>query len=119
MVVTKSDLHQALLKLRETYQRKVESLDQDEAIDTLGTGYTNHQADDATAVYEQTVSASTARAVTARLRDIEDALARYDNGTYGVCEDCGTEIDLARLEAIPYTRLCLRCAEARDYNAGM
>src|SRR5262249_22508680 len=40
------------------------------------------------------------------LHDIEDALAKFDAGTYGTCEQCGGEIGDARLEAMPAARLC-------------
>jgi RNA polymerase-binding transcription factor DksA len=43
-----------------------------------------------------------------------DALRRMDVGTYGVCESCGRRIAKARLEAIPYTRFCVKCAETAD-----
>ena len=42
------------------------------------------------------------------LKLVDDALERFDNGTYGLCLDCGQEIDAARLEAIPYAPLCLK-----------
>lgn len=41
------------------------------------------------------------------LDDIEKALARMDEGTYGTCEVCGTEIGEARLEVMPSTRVCI------------
>jgi RNA polymerase-binding protein DksA len=45
----------------------------------------------------------------ALLGQVDDALERMEKGTYGVCERCGEEIDYARLEAIPYATLCIRC----------
>jgi RNA polymerase-binding transcription factor DksA len=51
--------------------------------------------------------------LTETLREIEDALARFDAGTYGICESCGGEIGTARLEAMPATRLCITCASRR------
>jgi RNA polymerase-binding transcription factor DksA len=42
------------------------------------------------------------------------ALRRMDEGAYGTCENCGQAIAKARLEAIPYTRYCVKCAEAVD-----
>ncbi|HEX5614938.1 MAG TPA: TraR/DksA C4-type zinc finger protein [Acidimicrobiia bacterium] len=42
--------------------------------------------------------------------EIDDALARVEAGTYGVCEGCGTPIPPARLEAMPTARLCIACA---------
>lgn len=41
------------------------------------------------------------------LDDIEKALARMDDGTYGTCEVCGTTIGEARLEVMPSTRVCI------------
>ena len=47
------------------------------------------------------------------LTEIEDALKKFDEGTYGVCENCGNPIPDARLEAKPAARLCIDCASAR------
>jgi DnaK suppressor protein len=44
------------------------------------------------------------------LREIEDALRKFDEGTYGRCESCGNPIAEARLEAMPAARLCIDCA---------
>jgi DnaK suppressor protein len=43
------------------------------------------------------------------LQAIEDALERIEKGTYGVCRDCGEPIAEARLNAIPWTRVCIAC----------
>jgi RNA polymerase-binding protein DksA len=44
------------------------------------------------------------------VHEIDDALAKLDEGTYGRCESCGGEIGEARLEAMPAARLCITCA---------
>ncbi len=44
------------------------------------------------------------------LNDAQRALAKIDDGTYGTCERCGSEIGEARLEAMPATRWCISCA---------
>lgn len=49
-----------------------------------------------------------------RVLDIDAALIRVDEGTYGTCERCANEISDARLEAIPAARLCITCASAAD-----
>jgi RNA polymerase-binding transcription factor len=46
-----------------------------------------------------------------QLRSIEAALARVDEGTYGVCASCGEDIATRRLQALPWTEHCLRCQE--------
>lgn len=48
------------------------------------------------------------------LADIDDALRRMDEGTYGVCIDCGRLIEQARLEAVPWTPYCLQDQERRE-----
>ena len=45
------------------------------------------------------------------LQAIEEALFRLEKGTYGVCRDCGEAIAPARLNAIPWTRVCITCKE--------
>jgi len=47
------------------------------------------------------------------LQDIEDALVRFDDGTYGECDSCHQRIPEARLEAMPAARLCIECASQR------
>ncbi len=47
------------------------------------------------------------------LQEIEDALHKFDAGTYGRCESCGNQIAEARLEAMPAARLCINCASRR------
>ena len=45
------------------------------------------------------------------LQAIEEALLRIDKGAYGICRDCGERIAEARLNAIPWTRVCITCKE--------
>lgn len=48
------------------------------------------------------------------LDKIEKALRKIDDGSFGVCEDCGEEISVKRLEARPETTLCIRCKEDQE-----
>jgi DnaK suppressor protein len=51
----------------------------------------------------------------AQLReDLRRAFDLLENGSYGVCEDCGEAISQARLKAIPWAHCCVRCQEMRD-----
>ncbi len=47
------------------------------------------------------------------LMKVEDALARIDAQTYGICEDCGQPIPKARLDVLPHASLCVTCASTR------
>jgi DnaK suppressor protein len=49
-----------------------------------------------------------------RLGMIEMALQRIEEGDYGLCEQCDGVINKTRLNAIPYTPVCIKCAESRD-----
>lgn len=48
------------------------------------------------------------------MEQIKQALARIDSGDYLYCSECGLEIGQARLELLPYTNLCVACAQARE-----
>jgi DnaK suppressor protein len=48
------------------------------------------------------------------LQAIEEALWRIEKGTYGVCRDCGSQIAQPRLNAIPWTRVCITCKEKQN-----
>jgi DnaK suppressor protein len=53
----------------------------------------------------------------AKIKSIEDALQRLNDGTYGICESCGIEIAEERLEALPFTRLCRDCQQDQEREA--
>jgi DnaK suppressor protein len=44
------------------------------------------------------------------IEQIKDAIARIDSGQYGICQSCGEPIAEARLKALPYSNLCIKCA---------
>jgi DnaK suppressor protein len=48
------------------------------------------------------------------LNKIEEALRKIDEGTYGICEDCGSEIPEERLKVIPFAIYCVDCMETRE-----
>ena len=52
-----------------------------------------------------------------KIKQIDDALDRLDQGTYGVCESCGLEIAEERLQAMPFTRLCRDCQQEQEKEA--
>ena len=52
-----------------------------------------------------------------KARNIDDALERMEEGTYGVCDACGLEIAEERLTAMPFTRLCRDCQQEQEREA--
>jgi len=62
---------------------------------------------------ERLNTTGTAKQLDAMLADVERALAKTDEGTYGICDRCGASIPDERLEARPWSVLCVRCSSLR------
>lgn len=77
-------------------------------------GYSFHMADVATDTYDREFSLGLASNDRQLLYDIDDALKRVEEGTFGICEECSKPITKSRLKAIPYTKLCLGCQKKRE-----
>ena len=69
-----------------------------------------HMADLGSDNFEQEFTLSLMENDELTLEAIEAALERIEDGIYGDCEECGTKIPKTRLQAIPYTSLCVKCA---------
>ncbi len=78
-----------------------------------------HQADVGTETFEREKELSILENVEAELADIEHALARLNEGTYGTCEACGRPIDEERLEALPAARLCRDDQQRAEQDVGV
>lgn len=77
-------------------------------------GYTYHMADIATDTYDREFSLSLASNERKLIYEIDDALKKIEEGTYGICEECKNIITKTRLKVLPYARLCLRCQENKE-----
>src|SRR5947209_15253192 len=111
------DSDQARQRLAEERERLVgvratfddEHLSDQSESDSVGeiSSYDQHQADMGTETFEREKDLSILEQVEAELADVEYALRRLDDGTYGTCEVCGRVIPDERLEVMPAARLCL------------
>ena len=54
----------------------------------------------------------------AKLIEVDEALDRIEDGTFGICEECGEPIALKRLEVIPNARYCITCKEELEKGSG-
>ena len=77
-------------------------------------GYAFHMADLATDTYDREFSLNLASNERELLYEIDEALKKIEEGKFGICEECKIPIGKSRLKAIPYTRLCLKCQEAKE-----
>ncbi|MBN1640923.1 MAG: TraR/DksA C4-type zinc finger protein [Anaerolineae bacterium] len=109
---------QAVLKhmLEEERARLTAQLGHTESTMEEHVGYGNHMADDATEAFEQARDFSVRARVKDTLLEVEYALSKFDQGTYGICEHCGAQIDWARLEAKPEARLCMKCKQRSNFG---
>ena len=67
----------------------------------------NHLADTASETYERELDEGLEEDAQQQLREVEGALKRLDAGEYGTCSACGKAIPVERLEAVPWTTLCI------------
>jgi DnaK suppressor protein len=79
-----------------------------------GDGAGNDQADGGSTTLERDHEMSLANNARDMLDQIERALSRIDDGTYGVCESCGKAIGKGRLQAFPRATLCVSCKEREE-----
>lgn len=120
-----------LLSLLKRLQPSVDSLTEDVHQATGGhetgelTNAPMHLGDMGTEEYLFDLSATFLENETFLITEVHDALQRLEAGDYGLCERCGVQIPATRLEALPFARFCVRCAEAvkallpkADLNAG-
>lgn len=79
--------------------------------------YTLHMADMSADTYERELIMDLASSEQEVLYQIDEALKRFEEGTYGTCQQCSRPIVLSRLKAVPYTSLCIGCQRAKEQKA--
>lgn len=92
--------------------------DEEFAQESVGelSNYDNHPADQGTELYEREKDLAFFRRDETEVEEIEKALERMDEGTYGRCEVCGQEIPRERLEALPTALRCVEHAEEEIHD---
>ena len=79
-----------------------------------GVAEVGDRADTATAIENQDTSLQEGSLASDGLQAVRDALKRIEDGTYGICVDCGEAIPTARLNAVPWTPYCIADQEKHD-----
>jgi RNA polymerase-binding protein DksA len=110
---------EALLDERRRVTAAIENLHDDHPgtiSDETGedTAYDNHLADTATETYDRELDYTLEENSEHVLAEIDAALGRIEDGTFGVCTNCGEEIPEERLEARPWATLCIDCQRSRE-----
>lgn len=117
----RSQIQQRLISERRTYVEQVErinetglgglshgdQLQEDSTVD-------NHPADLGSEMFEREKDLGLRSNALRRIREIDEAMQRLQSGQYGICTQCGEQIDPARLQAAPSAATCLRCQQEQE-----
>jgi DnaK suppressor protein len=105
-------LHKVLAGRRDEILKKLRG-----DLDAMGDGATDNTGDEADAAFDaagEEMASQLAELEARELTQIERALYRLRQGTYGQCEGCADKIPLGRLNALPYSTLCIKCKQEME-----
>lgn len=108
------DLEKIKQRLLEKRQQILESLEEASKADINEKTGVEDSADTVTSELSRETHYRLTQAELETLYLIDLALRKIDNGTYGICEECGAIIGEKRLEAIPWVRLCIDCSQNEE-----
>ena len=97
--------HEALIALEKSLVARLNGVESD-----LGSEHSADSAEQVTERENEDVLRHLANETRHELHQVRQALKRIEAGEYGICEQCGTEINPERLVALPYATLCIQCA---------
>ena len=121
--LTRKELDEFRRLLEEEKRRLMEELEameehtpevEDQVGMDVGGGYDEDLADVASSTFEREKGLALESSVQQMLAQVEEALMRIDEGTYGICQRCGNPIDVARLRVLPFATLDVRCKELEE-----
>jgi DnaK suppressor protein len=113
------ELKEKLLAERKDLQSQLDELEEDSfgsnQSDISGEmGFDEEYADAGTATFERERDLSLVNNLRDLMERIDKALAKIEEGTYGLCDRCGKPIEKARLKALPYANLCIKDKQAEE-----
>ena len=99
-------------EMKETMKSHISTTIKDSTGDL--SSYSYHMADQGTDAMERELAFMFASKSGRLVYHIDEALRRIEDGTYGLCERCNKPISAARLQAVPYARMCIECKSAEE-----
>ncbi|MBS0649448.1 MAG: TraR/DksA family transcriptional regulator [Verrucomicrobia bacterium] len=114
MPLKKSDIERfknRLLEMKSQYTNLVRHVTEDVKSTEESKGYSQHQADEGTDDFDRSISLQVSDEEFKILKQIDRALQKIEENTYGICDITNEEIALARLEAIPYATMTVKAQE--------
>jgi len=119
MAVTFDELHQ---RLKDEREKLVRQLEQNRASAPAvgemkeGSPY-GKKEEGASEAMELEKRLALEKRLTGTLAEVEHALRKFEQGTYGTCDTCGQSVEMERLEVLPQAKLCLNCMAQQSKNA--
>lgn len=115
--------NEALLRLHKTLAARRTELRKRLGMELadLSSGKSSQTGDAADAAFDSSgeeMASQLAELEAKELAQVERALRRLKQGTYGQCESCGSKILIARLNALPYSTLCIKCQREMESDSG-
>jgi DnaK suppressor protein len=114
MPLKKSELNkfkEKLLEMRAQLTHTLKGTTDEVKTPDEATGYSQHQADQGTDDFERTISLELSNTEYGLIRQIDRALEKIEEGTYGICDITEEDIPIKRLEAIPYATMTVKAQE--------
>src|SRR5262249_25682154 len=114
-----AELRSALVRERDSLRQSLGELGESErALGASQADETGEQADVASDLVEEEIDLALESAERTKLAEVDAALKRIADGTYGICANCGKPIPIERLRAVPWTTLSLDCSGKAGAPAG-
>lgn len=118
MPLKKSEIEeykQRLEEMRNHFRKAIhDSAEEVKSASSETKGYSQHQADEGTDNFDRTINLEVSSQEYGILRQIERALEKIDEETYGICDISGDEIPKARLDAVPYATMTVKAQEQME-----
>lgn len=113
-------LRERLLEERERLEREINELDADlsESLEEASeeSPYDQHMAETAAVTLDREIDLSLEENTRASIAQIDRALGKLENGSYGLCDKCGKPIGEDRLRVAPFATLCIDCKRLEERN---
>ena len=113
-----NELHEQLVAERQRLEHEIENLNDGIRGDTFQAdeqdSYDQHPADQGTELFEREKNMTVMRMLEVQLDEVDNALQKFERGTYGLCESCGQPIAEKRLRAFPAAIHCIECQTKID-----
>jgi DnaK suppressor protein len=109
LTAEKDRVSQSLAK----HEKIIKHTDDQSGLET-GKAHSNHMADQGSDENQYEATIKIANTEGRYLYNIEEALGRIEDGSYGKCQECNKAIGVARLKRLPHSRMCIECKEKEE-----